>query len=165
MQISQTMAEKLNVQVREEFFSYWTYLAMSYRLSNLGFRGFAKWYEAQAAEEMVHAIKIANYLVEVGAEVKLGQLDVPKSDYKTVKEVVQKGLDHEKYITDCINRLVDAANKENDYATSNFLAWFVDEQVEEVSTAQKLLDMVSVADDKIHLLLLESRIFDLREQS
>jgi len=165
MMISEAMAAKLNTQVKEEFFSYWTYLAMSYKLHSMGFRGYAKWYELQAGEEMTHATKIAGYLKEVGAPVKLGTLETPKSDYASVKEIVQTALDHEKKITRLINECVDLANKDNDHATANFLAWFVDEQVEEVATAQQLLDLVSLASEKIQLLLLEGRIFELRSKS
>lgn len=165
MMISETMAAKLNTQVKEEFYSYWVYLAMSYKLHGMGFRGYAKWYDIQAKEEMNHATKIAGYLKEVGAPVKLGTLETPKADYASVKEIVQTALDHEKKITRLINECVDLAAKENDHATSNFLAWFVDEQVEEVATAEKLLDMVSLATEKIQLLLLEGRIFELREHN
>lgn len=162
MMISDAMAAKLNQQVKEEFFSYWTYLAMSYKLHEMGFRGYAKWFEMQAGEEMAHATKIAHYLVEIGAAVKLGTLETPKSDYGSVKEIVQTALDHEKKITRLINECVDLANKENDHATGNFLAWFVDEQVEEVATAQQLLNLVSLATEKIQLLMIEGRIFELR---
>jgi ferritin len=164
MLIPQAVADKLNVQVKEEFFSYWTYLQMSYNLHAMGYRGFAKWFEAQAGEEMGHATKIAGYLVEVGAPVKLAALEMPRADYKSVKEIVETALEHEKKITRLINECADVAEKNNDKATENFLAWFIDEQIEEVSTAQKLLDMVSAAgDQKIHLMMLEGRIFDLRD--
>lgn len=165
MMISDAMSAKLNQQVKEEFHSYWIYLAMSYKLHEMGFRGYAKWFEMQAAEEMSHATKIAHYLVEVGAAVKLGTLETPKSDYGSVKEIVQTALDHEKKITRLINECVDMANKDNDHATGNFLAWFVDEQVEEVATAQQLLNLVSLATEKIQLLMIEGRIFELRSKS
>lgn len=165
MMISDAMSAKLNQQVKEEFFSYWTYLAMSYKLHEMGFRGYAKWFELQAGEEMSHATKIAGYLVEVGAAVKLGTLETPKADYGSVKEIVQTALDHEKKITRLINECVDLAAKENDHATGNFLAWFVDEQVEEVATAQQLLNLVSLATEKIQLLMIEGRIFELRGKS
>lgn len=163
MLIPKAVADKLNAQVKEEFASYWIYLQMSYNLHNLGYHGFAKWFEQQAGEELQHATKIANFLVEVGATVKLPVLDAPKADYKSVKEIVQTALDHEKHITKCINECVDVAAKNNDKASENFLMWFVDEQVEEVVTAQKLLAMVEAAgDQKIHLFMLEGRIFSLR---
>ncbi len=163
MMISDTMAAKLNQQVKEEFFSYWIYLAMAYRFETMGLKGFAKWFQQQAEEEKGHALKIAGYLVEQGAEVKLMALDAPRSDYASAQEIVQAAVDHEKKITRQIHDLVALANKEDDFATAGFLAWFVDEQVEEVSTVQQLLDMVSLAKDKVQLLLMENRIFALRE--
>ncbi len=162
MQISENMAKKINEQIEAEFFSYWTYLAMAYKLHHMGFKGFAAWYEAQATEEMTHATKMAGYLVEVGAEVKLGTLKAPKSDYSSVQEIVKTALDHEKMITGRINDLIDVAQSENDRATENFLMWYIDEQVEEESTARQLLEMVELAKEKIQLLLLEGRIWRLR---
>jgi ferritin len=163
MMISEAMSAKLNQQVREEFFSYWTYLAMAYRFEAMGLKGFAKWYQLQADEEKGHALKIAGYLVEQGADVKLTALDNPKTDYASVQEIVQATVEHEKKITRLIHELMALANKEDDFATASFLGWFVDEQVEEVSIAQQLLDMVKLASDKVQLLLMENRIFALRE--
>ena len=165
MMISEAMAAKLNQQVKEEFFSYWTYLAMAYRFESMGLKGFAKWYQLQAEEEKGHALKIAGYLVEQGADVKLTALDNPKTDYASAEEIVQVTVEHEKKITRLIHELMALANKENDFATASFLGWFVDEQVEEVSIAQQLLDMVKYATDKVQLLLMENRIFALRESS
>lgn len=164
MMISETMAAKLNQQVKEEFFSYWTYLAMSYSFQAMGLKGFAKWFQLQADEEKEHALKIAHYMVEQGAHVKLLALDTPKSDYSSALEIAQATLEHEKHITRCINELMDLAGKENDHATASFLGWFIDEQVEEVSNAQQLLDMVKLADDnRVQLHMMESRIFAIRE--
>jgi len=163
MMISETMAAKLNQQVKAEFFSYWTYLAMAYSYESMGLKGFAKWFQLQAEEEKGHALKIAGYLVEQGARVKLAALETPKSDYASALEIAQATLEHEKMITRSIYDLMDLATKENDFATASFLSWFVDEQVEEVSIAQQLLDMVKLASDKVQLLLMENRIFALRD--
>jgi ferritin len=165
MMISETMSARLNQQVKEEFYSYWIYIAMSFAFEGMGFRGFAKWYLLQAEEEKKHAMKIAAYLIEQGARVRLTALDTPKVDFKSVVEIAQETLDHEVLITKMIHDLVELATKENDYATVSFLDWFVNEQVEEVSTSQRLLDMVKMAGDKVQLLMLESRIFELRSGS
>ncbi len=164
MMISENMAARLNQQVKEEFFSYWTYVAMAFAFETMGLKGFAKWYLLQADEEKKHAMKIAAYLVDQGAAVKLTALDAPKSNYASVREIAQETLDHEILITRLINDLVNVANKEGDHATASFLTWFVDEQVEEVSTSQQLLDMVKFAGDKVQLLMIESRIFALRKE-
>jgi ferritin len=163
MMISESMAARLNQQVKAEFFSYWMYLAMAYRFESMGLKGFSKWYQLQAEEEKGHALKIAGYLVEQGAEVKLTALEDPKTDYASAQEIVQDTVEHEKKITRLIHELMGLANKEDDFATASFLGWFVDEQVEEVSIAHQLLDMVKLANDKVQLLLMESRIFALRD--
>lgn len=159
MMISETMAAKLNQQVKEEFFSKWMYLAMAYSFYAMGLKGFAKWFEGQAAEEEAHAVKIAGYLVEQGAKVKLTALDAPKGEYASAQEIVQAAVDHEMKVTRLIHECVDLANKENDHATASFLSWFVDEQVEEVSSTTQLLDMVKLtADNKIQLLMLQGHL-------
>jgi ferritin len=159
MMISETMAAKLNQQVKEEFFSKWMYLAMAYSFYAMGLKGFAKWFEEQAAEEEAHAVKIAGYLVQQGAKVKLTALEAPMSEYASAQEIVQIAVDHEKKVTRLIYECVDLASKENDHATASFLSWFVDEQVEEVSSTTQLLDMVKLtADNKIQLLMLQGHL-------
>lgn len=156
--ISETMAAKLNQQVKVEFFSHWSYLAMAYSFHAMGLKGFAKWFEAQAEEEQKHAVKLAGYLIEQGARVELTALDAPKTGYASALEIVQAAVDHEKKITKMIHELVDLANKENDHATASFLSWFVDEQVEEVSSTTQLLEMVTLAHDKMQLLIMQGHL-------
>ena len=163
MMISEVMAAKLNTQVKEEFNSYWIYLGMSYALYNMNLRGYAKWFEEQAGEEQKHGMKIAKYLVEQGAKVKLGALESPKSEYASVEEIAKGSLDHEIKITKLIHELMDLAGKENDHATASFLSWFVDEQVEEVAIATQLLQLVKLTKEPGQLLMLEGRIFELRK--
>ena len=162
MAISKKMATALNNQVKNEFFSYWTYLAMAYSLDTMGYKIFSKWFHAQADEEQAHALKMAAYIADQGAEVKLQELEPPKSNYKTVQQVVEEALKHEIFITDCINKLVDIALKESDHATNSFLQWFVAEQVEEVATANELLDLVKMSTESGQLLMIEDRIMALR---
>ena len=164
MMISESMAAKLNQQVKEEFNSYWIYLAMTFSFHSMGLKGFAKWFEQQAVEEQGHAMKISKYLVEQGAKVKLMDLPTPKSDYASAVEICQAAVDHEKKVTRLINECMDLAVKENDHATASFLGWFVDEQVEEVSSTSYLLDMVKLASGPGQLLMLEDRIMRIREE-
>lgn len=162
MMISKRMAEALNEQVTKEFYSYWVYLAMSYAFQVMDLRVFAQWFDAQAAEEQVHANKMAQYLVDQGATLQLGVLEKPRSDFKSAEETVAAGLEHEKLVTNLIHGLVAIAEEEKDYATRSFLQWFVDEQVEEVATAAELLSLVKMAGSPDQLLLLENRIMSLR---
>ncbi len=165
MMVSKKMAAALNEQVKNEFFAYWTYLQMSYTFNSMGLTVFSTWYNQQAIEEQGHAMKIAGYLLDQGAEVELMNLDKPKADYKSAQEVVQAALDHEIKVTGQINALASLAREEHDYATENFLQYYVQEQVEEVATATELLDLVKMSDSTGQLLMLENRIMALRTQA
>ena len=156
--ISKKMAKALNEQVKYEFESYWIYMAMAFALETMNLKGFAQWFFGQAEEEKGHAMKIANYILDQGEEVLLTELAAPKTKYESVKAICKGALAHEKKITGDINKLVALARKENDYATETFLHWFVNEQVEEESSTQELVDMVSMATGPGQLLMLENRL-------
>jgi len=129
--ISKTMEKRLNEQMREEFYSASIYLAMAAWCSNHDFAGGANFFKKQAAEELTHAMKFFDYLAETGAEVVVPGLQQPPAEYSSLLDVVEKALEHERYITDRIHKLVDLALEEKDHATNHFLQWFVDEQMEE----------------------------------
>ena len=159
MMISKKMADQLNEQVKNEFFAQWAYLDMAFAFESMGLKIFAKWFFRQADEEKEHAIKIAQYLLDQGAEVLLKSLDKPKNKYSSAEEIVAAAVDHELGVTKNINDLVDLARAENDHATDNFLQWFVQEQVEEVASTTELLDMVKMASGPGQLFMLEGRLY------
>lgn len=158
MMISEKMSKRLNEQVNNEFFAFWTYQAMAYSFDTMGFKGFSSWFGEQAKEEMSHAMKIAHYLLEQGAEVKLGQLPQPKTDYKTVEEIVNGALEHELKVTRQIGEIATQAVQEGDHATRVFNDWFVKEQVEEVSTITEMLQKVKMAQTPGQLLMIEHHL-------
>lgn len=165
MMISQKMLDAINDQINFEYYSYWVYQAMTFKMDSMGLKIFTKWFQQQSDEEVIHAMKMSNYLLDQGAEVKLSSLEAPRNNYKDVEEIVQTALDHELEVTKRINKLMALARDEDDFATSAFMQWFVDEQVEEVATVNQLLDMVRMCDSSGQLLLLEDRIMSLRESS
>ena len=160
--ISQKMTDAINEQIKNEFYSYWLYLSMSYALDSMDLKVFSKWFYEQALEEQEHAMKMASYLMDQGADVKLATLDTPKYDYASAEEIVAVALEHEIEVTNRINAIMALAQDENDFPTKSFMQWFVDEQVEEVATASQLLDMVKMTDSTGQLLMLEQRIMSLR---
>src|SRR5690606_39610436 len=110
-------------------------------------------------EEYGHAMKFYSYILQVGSKVTLNQIDVPKSTWKNHTEVFKETLDHERLITDMINKLVDLAILEKDHATHNFLQWFVNEQVEEVSTAEDIVNKLElVGDNRNGLFMLDREL-------
>ncbi len=137
--ISEKMAARLNEQLKEEFYSASIYLAMGAWCVSNDFVGGAHFFKKQAAEELGHAMKIFDYLAETGARPVVPALEQPPAEYKNLLDVFEKALEHERYITGCINKLVDLAQEEKDHATNHFLQWFVEEQMEEESMFGGLL--------------------------
>ncbi|MGH8014601.1 MAG: ferritin [Candidatus Zixiibacteriota bacterium] len=158
MMIPQKVADRLNDQVNHEYNASWIYSAMAWTLELMNLRVFAKWFFLQAKEERGHAEKIANYLVDQGGAVKLRSLAEPKADYKTVEEIFQAALEHEKKVTKQVHEILALSRSENDPATENFISWKVAEQVEEVSSVEYLLAMVRTAATPRDMFMLESKI-------
>lgn len=158
MMIPQKVAERLNEQVNHEYFASWTYTAMGWALEHMNLRLFAKWFFLQANEERGHAEKIANYLLEQGGAIKLKPLLEPKSDYKSVEEIFQAALGHEKMVTKQVHEILALSRSENDPATENFISWKVGEQVEEVSSVEYILSIVKTAASPRDLFVLEGKI-------
>ncbi len=156
MMISEAMNNKLNEQVAVEFSAAHAYLAMACALDQRGFKILAQWFQDQHAEENRHAMKIIRYVQEVGGTVTLASVSKPEADYEGVEAIVQAALQSEVRVTRLIHDLVALAEEENDYATRSFLNWFVDEQVEEVSSMTDLLNLVRLAGD--NMLQVESRV-------
>lgn len=163
MMITKKMETKLNTQVKEEYNSEWIYRAMAWALEEMNLKVFAQWFNKQADEEHTHATKIAKYIIDQGGSVKLTALPAPKTDWKSVEEICAAAVEHEKFITDCINKLWDAAQKEGDKPTMSMLNWFVDEQVEEVASTTELLEMVKLAKTPGQILMLEGRVWRMVE--
>jgi ferritin len=157
MMISAKMNKALNQQVTNELNASFSYLAMSFAFNDMGLRIFGERFKEQADEERGHAMKITGYIQEVGGKVCLDALAKPKSDYDSAQSMVEAALASEETVTKQINNLVALAETEKDYATRSFLQWYVDEQVEEVSSMSELLQMVKMAGE-VNLFLVEGRL-------
>lgn len=147
----------LNEQVHAEFFSFYLYLSVSAYFKTIHLDGFAHWMNVQAQEEYGHAMKLFNYLIERGAQVELMALDAPQREWSSPSEAVEAVLRHEEYITERINTLVDISTQAHDHATTVVLHWYVNEQVEEVSTSDTLFNQVKMLEGSNHGLLMLDR--------
>lgn len=148
-------AQALNQQFNKELFSAYLYLGMSAQSESLGLRGAAHWFMAKHAEELVHAMKIYRYLLDQGSEVVIGGVDKPEQGWKSLAEMLERTLKHEKLVTESVNSLIDVAIEEHDHATQIFLHWFVTEQIEEEATVNDLiarLKLVGGKDEGLYLI-------------
>jgi ferritin len=111
--------------------------------------GFANFFYVQYQEEIFHAMKFYNYLLDRGGDVVLAKIDMPPADFKSPLDVFEKTLEHEQIVTKSINDLLDLSIKENDHASASFLKWFVDEQVEEEATVSRLVNKMKLVGDNV----------------
>ena len=157
--IKEIIQEALNEQINKEFYSAYLYLSMSANFGTQGLRGFASWMTMQAQEELMHAMKLYNYILERGGTVTLLAIDKPPSKWDSPLAVFENSYRHEQMVTGLINELVNLAIAEKDHATTNMLQWFVNEQVEEEASADAVLQKLRlIGDDKSSLFLLDQEV-------
>ena len=145
--LSERMLKGLNEQVTKELFSAYFYLGIAAYFKDSGFEGFSTWMEAQAEEELGHAIRIYDYVFERGGKVELYKIEMPKQEFESPLKAFEAVYLHEVGVTESIYKLVEIAQEENDHATYQFLQWFVEEQVEEEATAKAVVDKLKIIGD------------------
>lgn len=150
---------ELNKQLNRELFSGYLYQAMGGHFEAQSLRGIAKWLKVQALEEQFHAKKFFDYIINKGGKITLLAIDAPPTEWKTVLSAFEDAYKHECEITANINDLVEVASKEKDFATLEFLQWFVKEQVEEeAQTAELVAQLKMVGPSSGGLLVIDHHI-------
>lgn len=134
----------LNEQINKEFYSAYLYLDFSNYFTAQGLDGFANWYLIQAQEERDHAMLFYTYLQNENQVVTLEEIAKPDKVFTSHMEVLQAGLEHEKYVTSLINDIYGAAYDVRDFRTMQFLDWFVKEQGEEETNANDLISKMEL---------------------
>jgi ferritin len=152
--ISQKMNTAINEQVGREFGAFLQYIAIAAHFDAQGLPRLAKHFYRQADEERDHAMRFVHYVVEAGGSAAIPAVAAPKGAFTNAEQAVQLSLDWEEEVTRQIHSLVTLAVTERDYTTQNFLQWFVEEQLEEVSSMSQLLSVVRRAGEG-NLLLVE----------
>lgn len=142
--LSQNMISHLNQQIDLEHYSANLYLQMGAWCTHRGFVGCGEFLRNHAGQEQQHMHRLFVYVSETGALPLLGPVAAPRADYADLGEVFQQTLDHERTITGRINELVESALQEKDFATFQFLQWYVSEQHEEEALFQRIVDMIKV---------------------
>ncbi|MDO9541560.1 MAG: ferritin [Kiritimatiellia bacterium] len=143
--LNKKMAAALNEQMNREFYSAYLYLSMSAYSAYIGLKGAANWFYVQYQEEMVHFDKLYHYVLDQGEKVELKVVKGPPNEFKSLMDMFEQTLKHERYITQSIHDLVDFAIKEKDHATEVFLQWYVTEQVEEEANDNDVLARLRLA--------------------
>jgi ferritin len=142
--ISKKMEKALNEQVNAELFSAYLYLSMEAYFRSLNLNGFANWMRVQTQEEIMHAMKIYDFIDERGGRILLKAIGGPDTQWDSPLAAFEAVYTHEQKVTGLINNLVNLAIEEKDHATNTFLQWFVNEQVEEESSADQMVQQLKM---------------------
>jgi len=139
MKISAKMKKALNDQVGLEASATNNYLAMASWCEVTGYEGAASYFYAQSDEERTHMLKIVHYLNDMGANATISATKAPATSYKSLEAIIKMALKNEQAVTKAIHKMVEISQKDKDHSTYAFLEWFVNEQVQEETKFETLL--------------------------
>jgi len=139
--------EKLNEQLGHEFGAHQQYIAIATYYDALTMPQMAALFYSQALEERDHAMMMVQYLLDSDEVPHIPALEAPRADFTDVVGPVELALAQEKRVTEQINELTRIARENNDFASDQFMQWFIKEQVEEVAKMSDLLAVVTRSKD------------------
>jgi ferritin len=155
--IGKKIRDAFNEQIQHETYSAYLYQSIAAYFHGRGFDGMGQWMRVQAIEELTHAMKFFDHIIERGGSVELLAIEKPPKTWKSPLAAFKAALKHEQFITGKINDLVKLSNAQKDYASQSMLQWFVDEQVEEEANASKNVQMLEMVGDSGNGLLMIDR--------
>ncbi len=157
--LSAKLHAAINEQINAELWSAYLYLSMSMDAHAKGLNGVANWFYVQWLEEQDHARILMNYLNSRDAKVELKPIAEVKTKWDSILDMFNDTLNHEKVVTSLINNLATIAAEEHDFASSNMLVWFINEQVEEEESARDMIFAAeSVVESKFGLYQLDKQL-------
>ncbi len=164
--LSKKLEKALNNQIRIEAESSQVYLSMASWAEVKGLEGVAGFMYGHSDEERMHMLKLVKYVNERGGHAHISDLKAPKTDFGTLQKMFQELYDHEIFVSQSINDLVHVTLEEKDYATHNFLQWYVAEQIEEEALARTILDKINlIGNDKGGLYLFDRDVQQITVES
>lgn len=156
---SKTVQDALNDQIKYEFESAYLYLSMAAYCQSINLPGFAHWMRLQYQEELMHGMKLFDFVTDRGGRVLLQALDQPPAEFGSPLDMFQQVLEHERAVSAKINQLYAIAVRENDYPAQAHLHWFITEQVEEEKNASQIVEQIKLAGGSgAALLMLDSAL-------
>ena len=158
--LTKKVEDILNAQVDKEGYSSHLYLSMATWAETQGLGGIADWLYEQADEERMHMLKLVRYINERDGQARIIAVQEPPAEFGSVREMFEKVLEHERYVTASINEIVQVCIDENDHTTHNWIQWFVTEQIEEEASVKFILDRLKLAGD--HLYMFDRDIMGMR---
>ncbi len=143
--LSKKIQKALNDQIAAEDYAFHYHLSMASWCDKSGLQGSGKFLYDSSEKEKQHMMKLFRYVNDAGGHAIVQAVDTPPREFKSISDIFQRTLEHEKLVTKSINALVDLCLQEKDYSTFNFLQWYVAEQHEEERLINSILDLIKIA--------------------
>jgi ferritin len=149
----------LNAHLTLEFRAAHEYLAMSVWLAENDLPGFAAWMRKQSTDELMHAQKVIDHLVERDQKVVIPPIPQPPAEWASAQTLIEHVYRSEQAVTQSINNLYAVAEQAKDRPATILLQWFVNEQVEEEGMARAVLGRLKLAGSTgIGLLMIDQEL-------
>lgn len=142
MLASDKLIEAFNQQIGNEMGASMQYIAIASYFDSETLPQLARFFYRQSEEERTHAMRFVKFINDVGGKVRIPALPAPQSEFPSAEEAVAKALSWEEEVTGQIYDLVEIAKADKSYVGVRFLDWFVEEQLEEVSSMNDLLAVI-----------------------
>ncbi len=153
--------EGLNKQLNMEFSSAYVYLAMSSYFEEIDLEGFSAWFKVKAHEEMFHAMKIYDYIGDRRGKRSMTAIDLPAKSWKSPVAAAEDAFKHECKVSASIHSIVETCRQHKDHSTEAFLHWFVMEQIEEETQADRIFQKAKmVADNPSGMFMLDNYMLE-----
>jgi ferritin len=164
MILKQKIEKAINKQINAELWSAYLYLSMSSYFESINLKGFAHWMSVQAKEELGHAMRFYKYVIERRGRVVLSGIAATPTSWKSPIAAFEQAFQHEQKVTNLISDIVNLSTEEKDHATTSMLQWFVDEQVEEESQTDQIVQKLqSIGKNTGGLYMLDHELGERKE--
>ena len=144
-----TFIARLNEQLCSEFGAHLQYVSVATYYDGLTMPQLADFFYRQGNEERDHAMMMIKYIVDSDEGVHIPVVTAPVSDFADISAPVELALAQERRVQREVHELLAIARAANDYASEQFMQWFVKEQVEEIATMSDLMTVVKRAPNNI----------------
>jgi bacterioferritin B len=142
MLASEKLIQAFNEQIGNEMGASMQYIAIASYFDSETLPELAKFFYQQSEEERTHAMRFVKFINDVGGRVVIPALPAPQAGFTSAEDAVSKALSWEEEVTRQIYDLVEVAKQDKNYVGVRFLDWFVEEQLEEVTTMNDLLAVI-----------------------
>ena len=143
--LSKKIESALNAQLTKEAHAAQIYLSFGAWAHQKGLPGIGNFLFIHSQEERKHMMKIVSYIIKRGGEVNIISIPAPPECPKDLNCCFEKIFEYEVDNTTAIYKLANMSLDEKDWATWDFMQWFIKEQVEEETLAIDILDKMKIA--------------------